>query len=63
MIDFKLTIGCRVALQRVFQRSPMGRDGGLRYVAYAWADHAIRWIEQAKRDTVLFYEKLLDDGA
>ena len=41
----------------------MGRDGGLRYVAYAWADHAIRWIEQAKRDTVLFYEKLLDDGA
>ena len=38
-------------------------DETVDYVAYAWADHAIRWIEQAKRGTVLFYEKLLGDGA
>ena len=29
------------------------------YVAYAWADHAIRWIEQIKNGTVLFYERLM----
>ncbi|KAK4007148.1 hypothetical protein OUZ56_012309 [Daphnia magna] len=33
------------------------------YVAYAWADHAIRWIEQIKKGTVLFYEKLLGSTA
>ena len=33
------------------------------YVAYAWADHAIRWIEQIKNGTVIFYEKLLGDAA
>ena len=29
------------------------------YVAYVWADHAIRWIEQISNGTVLFYEKLM----
>ena len=29
------------------------------YVAYTWADHAIRWIEQIKNGTVLFYERLM----
>lgn len=33
------------------------------YVAYAWADHAIRWIEQIEIGTVLFYEKLTSDEA
>jgi hypothetical protein len=29
------------------------------FVAYAWADHAIRWIQNIKNGTVIFYEKLL----
>ncbi|XP_057380614.1 sialate:O-sulfotransferase 1-like [Daphnia carinata] len=33
------------------------------YVAYAWADHAIRWIEQIDQGTVLFYERLLGKTA
>ncbi len=33
------------------------------YVAYAWADHAIRWIEQITNGTVLFYERLLGNRA
>ncbi len=33
------------------------------YVAYAWADHAIRWIEQIEKGTVIFYEKLLGEKA
>ncbi|EFX88990.1 hypothetical protein DAPPUDRAFT_233913 [Daphnia pulex] len=32
-------------------------------VAYAWANHAIRWIEQIKQGTVIFYENLLGDDA
>jgi hypothetical protein len=32
-------------------------------VAYAWADHAIRWIEQIKQGTVIFYENLLGEDA
>jgi hypothetical protein len=32
-------------------------------VAYAWTDHAIRWIEQIKQGTVIFYENLLGDNA
>lgn len=32
-------------------------------VAYVWADHAIRWIEQIKNGTVIFYEKLLGQHA
>lgn len=28
------------------------------YVAFAWADHAIRWIEQIQKGTVIFYELL-----
>lgn len=32
------------------------------YVAYAWADHAIRWIEQIKEGTAIFYEYLLSDS-
>jgi hypothetical protein len=33
------------------------------YVAYAWADHAIRWIEQIEKGTVLFYERLVGSTA
>lgn len=33
-------------------------DDTVDYVAYAWADHAIRWIEQIEHGTVLFYERL-----
>ena len=33
-------------------------DERVDYVASAWADHAIRWIEQTRNGTVLFYEKL-----
>ena len=33
------------------------------FVAYAWADHAIRWIEQVKIGTVIFYENLLGTNA
>ena len=33
-------------------------DETVDYVASAWADHAIRWIEQTRNGTVLFYEKL-----
>lgn len=33
------------------------------FVAFAWADHAIRWIEQIKEGTVIFYEKLFGDQA
>ena len=29
------------------------------YVTYAWADHAIRWIQNIQNGTVIFYEKLL----
>lgn len=29
------------------------------YVAFAWADHAIRWIETIENGTVIFYEQLL----
>lgn len=38
-------------------------DQTVDYVAYAWADHAIRWIEQIKNGTVLFYEKLVGSTA
>jgi hypothetical protein len=31
------------------------------YVAYAWADHAIRWIQNIQNGTVIFYELLLQD--
>ncbi|XP_057371252.1 sialate:O-sulfotransferase 1-like [Daphnia carinata] len=33
------------------------------FVAYAWADHAIRWIEQIEKGTVIFYEQLLGRNA
>ncbi|EFX88991.1 hypothetical protein DAPPUDRAFT_233912 [Daphnia pulex] len=33
------------------------------FVAYAWADHAIRWIEQIEKGTVIFYEQLLGQNA
>ena len=33
-------------------------DEVIDYVSYAWADHAIRWIEQINEGTVLFYEHL-----
>ena len=33
------------------------------YVSYAWADHAIRWIEQIEKGTVLFYERLVGKTA
>ena len=29
------------------------------YVTFAWADHAIRWIQNIQNGTVIFYEKLL----
>ena len=29
------------------------------YVTYAWADHAIRWIQNIQNGTVIFYEILL----
>jgi hypothetical protein len=29
------------------------------YVTCAWADHAIRWIQNIQNGTVIFYEKLL----
>lgn len=38
-------------------------EQAVEYVAYAWADHAIRWIEQIKNGTVLFYEKLIGNTA
>ncbi|EFX71467.1 hypothetical protein DAPPUDRAFT_111642 [Daphnia pulex] len=31
------------------------------YVAYAWADHATRWIQNIRNGTVVFYELLLQD--
>ena len=31
------------------------------YVAYAWADHAQRWIQTIQNGTVIFYEKLIVD--
>lgn len=33
------------------------------YITFAWADHAIRWIEGTKKGTVVFYEKLLGEDA
>lgn len=38
-------------------------DATVDYVAYAWADHAIRWIEQIENGTVLFYERLMGQTA
>ena len=38
-------------------------DEIVNFVAFAWADHAIRWIEQIKNGTVVFYENLLGDNA
>ena len=38
-------------------------DEMVEYIAFAWADHAIRWIEQIKQGTVLFYENLLGTNA
>lgn len=38
-------------------------DEIVEYVAFAWADHAIRWIEQLKQGTVIFYENLLGPKA
>jgi len=38
-------------------------DEVVEYVAYVWADHAVRWIEQLKQGNVIFYENLLGDGA
>ena len=38
-------------------------DEVVEYVAFAWADHAVRWIEQLKQGTVIFYENLIGDGA
>ncbi|XP_046637044.1 WSC domain-containing protein 1-like [Daphnia pulicaria] len=38
-------------------------DATVDYVAYAWADHAIRWIEQIENGTVLFYERLMGKTA
>lgn len=38
-------------------------DETVDFVAYVWADHAIRWIEQIEQGTVLFYEKLLGSNA
>lgn len=35
----------------------------VKFVAYAWADHAIRWIEQIEKGTVIFYEQLLGQNA
>ncbi|XP_057371251.1 sialate:O-sulfotransferase 1-like [Daphnia carinata] len=32
-------------------------------VAFAWSDHAIRWIEQMKQGTAIFYEHFLGDNA
>jgi hypothetical protein len=29
------------------------------YVTYAWADHAIRWIQNIQNGTVIFYELLI----
>ncbi|KAI9562682.1 hypothetical protein GHT06_010136 [Daphnia sinensis] len=36
-------------------------DVHVEYVAYAWADHAERWIQNIKEGTVIFYERLLHD--
>lgn len=38
-------------------------DETVDYVAYAWADHAIRWIEQIEKGTVIFYERLMGKRA
>ncbi|XP_046452550.1 WSC domain-containing protein 1-like isoform X2 [Daphnia pulex] len=38
-------------------------DETIDFVAYVWADHAIRWIEQIEKGTVIFYEKLLGSNA
>ena len=52
-----------------FNTAPLDAFRGLQWdemvdtVAYAWADHAIRWIEQIKQGTVIFYENLLGENA
>ncbi len=33
-------------------------DEVVEVVAFVWSDHAIRWIEQIEKGTVLFYENL-----
>jgi hypothetical protein len=38
-------------------------DETVDYVSFAWADHAIRWIEQIDHGTVLFYERLIHESA
>ena len=38
-------------------------DEIVKYVAFAWADHAVRWIEQIEKGTVIFYEQLLGQNA
>lgn len=38
-------------------------DETVNYVAYVWADHAVRWIEQIINGTVIFYEKLMGEEA
>lgn len=35
----------------------------VKFVAFVWADHAIRWIEQIEKGTVIFYEELLGPNA
>ena len=33
----------------------------LEFAAYAWADHAVRWIDGMRHGVVAFYENLLHD--
>ena len=46
------------AVSPVFFKGPAWNNY-VNYVTYAWADHAIRWIQNIQNGTVIFYEKLL----
>lgn len=51
-------------LDQIGTVSPDALDGPqwdeyVNYVAFAWADHAKRWISTIQNGTVIFYEQLL----
>ncbi|XP_045036723.1 WSCD family member CG9164 [Daphnia magna] len=36
-------------------------DHYIKFVAFEWAEHAVRWIQHIENGTVVFYERLLQD--
>ncbi|KAI9555051.1 hypothetical protein GHT06_020350 [Daphnia sinensis] len=36
-------------------------DKYVKFVAFEWAEHAVRWIQHIENGTAIFYERLLED--